>query len=472
MKNRFFTLTLALMMCLTYFPLTALAAYEAESNNDYKTATAISLNTPIDASFTNTYRGNALDYDYDWYRITLEQSGSLQLNLRRSSQSILIVEVYGVDTAGALNQIYTRTFDQLINPIEDYTVRDSDMIYIPKGDYYIRLYANMRQEIAADYTVSASYVPCSAGTTELEPNNEYKSASVIGVNTPVESSFTNVYHGNSLDYDYDWYKVTLNKTGTLQLQIKKPPLSNVRFVIYGTDSGSLKELYANNFVEKYNSVEDAVTEISGRMGVSGGDYYIQAFSNMPRDIVSSYTMTVITDAVDAPSSWAASQVNAAINAGLVPQGLQAKYTQAATRAEFCALAATLYETATGQEITGRKTFTDTKDVNVEKLASIGVVSGTNAEGTVFNPDARLTREQAATMLSRLASAIGNPLPKQAATFADNAAISSWAKESVGQMQSAGIMGGIGNNIFSPQGEYTREQSIVTILRLYDVIVVS
>ena len=36
------------------------------------------------------------------------------------------------------------------------------------------------------------------------------------------------------------------------------------------------------------------------------------------------------------------------------------------------------------------------------------------------------------------------------------------------MQAAEIMGGTGDNMFSPLGDYTREASIVTILRLFDI----
>jgi hypothetical protein len=31
------------------------------------------------------------------------------------------------------------------------------------------------------------------------------------------------------------------------------------------------------------------------------------------------------------------------------------------------------------------------------------------------------------------------------------------------------MGGVGDNRFDPQGTYTREQSIVTIIRLFDLL---
>ena len=170
---------------------------------------------------------------------------------------------------------------------------------------------------------------------------------------------------------------------------------------------------------------------------------------------------------DQPSSWAQEQVNAAVEAGLVPESLQFKYTQTATRAEFCALAVELYEKVTGSEITQRATFSDTTDVNVQKMAGIGVISGIG--NNQFNPNGELTREQAATILVRLADALGRPLPEGAASFADNSSIASWALDSVGRAKAGGIMDGTGNNTFSPQGAYTREQSIMTAYRLFETM---
>lgn len=175
----------------------------------------------------------------------------------------------------------------------------------------------------------------------------------------------------------------------------------------------------------------------------------------------------VTPPADTPSSWAVEQVNAAIAAGIVPDSLQSKYTQPATRAEFCALAVELYETVKGSEITERTTFTDTSDVNVQKMGALSVVTGVG--GGRFDPNGTLTREQAATMLARLAEAVGKPLAAQAPTFTDNAAIASWAFDAVGQMQASGVMGGVGNNTFAPQVSYSREQSILTMLRLYESV---
>jgi len=119
---------------------------------------------------------------------------------------------------------------------------------------------------------------------------------------------------------------------------------------------------------------------------------------------------------------------------------------------------------TGREITARQQFNDTTDINVQKMGGLGVVSGVG--GGYFAPDRTITRQEASVMLARLAYAVGQPLPTSAPTFADSTAISSWAIDSVGQVQSAGIMDGVDNNTFAPNGTYTREQTIVSMLRLF------
>ena len=101
------------------------------------------------------------------------------------------------------------------------------------------------------------------------------------------------------------------------------------------------------------------------------------------------------------------------------------------------------------------------------MAALGVVTGTG-DGA-FDPGGLLTREQAATMLARLSDAVGAPLPAGSPTFSDAASISSWASEAVGRVQAGGVMSGTDTGAFDPAGPYTREQSILTMLRLYHTI---
>ena len=170
---------------------------------------------------------------------------------------------------------------------------------------------------------------------------------------------------------------------------------------------------------------------------------------------------------DSASSWAHADIELAVMLGLVPPHLQSNYTSATTRAEFAALGVAMYETFTGRVITGHVSFADTTDINVGKMAYLGVVGGVG--NNMFAPNSPLTREQAATLTARLMAVMGHPLPVYAPTFADSHTISLWAVIAVGQVQAANIMGGVGNNMFSPQGSYTREQSIITMLRLFDMV---
>jgi len=183
--------------------------------------------------------------------------------------------------------------------------------------------------------------------------------------------------------------------------------------------------------------------------------------------INEHSTTTTTPNLNTASTWAHDGIIGAFELGLIPQALQNNFTANTSRAEFSALAVALYETVTGRVIAGRMQFNDTTDINVQKMGYLGVVTGVG--GGNFAPNDTITREQAAVMIARLANAMRRPLPLASATFADNADISSWAIEGVGQVQGVGIMGGVGNNVFAPRGMYTREQSIITMLRLFDLL---
>jgi len=163
------------------------------------------------------------------------------------------------------------------------------------------------------------------------------------------------------------------------------------------------------------------------------------------------------------SAWARDNISQAFELGLVPQNLMRNYTANITRAEFAALAVAFYESTPERVITARAQFNDTNDINVQKMGGLEVVDGVG--GGNFAPNRTITRQEAAVMLARLAYAVGEPLPPAESTFYDNDRLAPWAIDAVGRVQAAGIMGGIGNNTFHPNGTYTREQSIATMLRL-------
>jgi len=186
-------------------------------------------------------------------------------------------------------------------------------------------------------------------------------------------------------------------------------------------------------------------------------------------LVVSMLLSLVTisyaDSDDIPAEWAKSFVNSAMDKGLVPIELQCDYRQAITRAEFCALATRVYEYIVGEEINDRKSFDDTDDVNVQKMAAVGIVNGTGLN--CFSPDTKLTREQAAAILCNLADALGKPFEEAKPVFFDNDLIADWAVPFVGKVQKNGIMkGGTGTPpAFQPKHGYSRQDSITTLMNV-------
>ena len=207
------------------------------------------------------------------------------------------------------------------------------------------------------------------------------------------------------------------------------------------------------------SVDRTTAETTLAQYTSGG--VTKLVNNDYRDVLNQLEAAVERDR--RPSDWAAAEVDAAAEKGYVPTALAKNYTAPITRAEFCRLAVQFYERYTGETVDAAADFTDTQDSAVRKMAGLGVVNGVG--GGRFDPDGTLTRQDAAAILMRLAGVMGYEPAAAENSFADRAAIAGYALDFVAEAAAAGIMNGTGDGNFSPTASYTREQSILTIVRL-------
>ena len=92
---------------------------------------------------------------------------------------------------------------------------------------------------------------------------------------------------------------------------------------------------------------------------------------------------------------------------------------------------------------------------------------TGADDTHFEPDAMLTREQAAVILHNYLTATGAQLTTDDSlpSFSDTDRISEYAKDAVRAIQTAGLMHGKENNCFDPTGTATRADVAVILQNL-------
>ena len=129
------------------------------------------------------------------------------------------------------------------------------------------------------------------------------------------------------------------------------------------------------------------------------------------------------------------------------------------------MATILYRLAGTPTVSGTDSYTDTQPGAwyadaVLWASQNGVVSGYG--GGLFGTNDPLTREQMATMLWRYS---GSPSANAGSHFADEGSIASWAGTAVDWARENGYMGGVGADLFQPQGQATRAQ-MATILTRY------
>ena len=214
------------------------------------------------------------------------------------------------------------------------------------------------------------------------------------------------------------------------------------------------------------------------------------------------TPVVDTDATSVTySNWAAEDIITAISMGYLDDDpdvfgyqpavtdlLGSDYTKAITRGQFAALAIRYYETLmgdiTGEDYTipvnsGDDVFADSiGNTDMAKAYTLGILGGYNSapdrSGVYVGPNDNITREQAATMLTRMMECLIDDFDSVGRTgwtvwYADNLPftdeIADWAYDGVRAVYGVGAMTGTSSTTFSPKSNYTIEQSIVTLMRI-------
>jgi hypothetical protein len=169
------------------------------------------------------------------------------------------------------------------------------------------------------------------------------------------------------------------------------------------------------------------------------------------------------------------EVSKAIESNLVPFEYQAAYTFNIKRYEFCSIIVEFLEEyfdTTREEIIEdnnidlvnlTQTFVDGINEDVAICLNLGIVKGRG--NGIFDGESEITREEAAVMLANLAKYLGLNTVADEAKLNDKKEVSEWAVDAVNFVLDNKFMQGVGNDIFSPKSNITREQTYIIICRI-------
>ena len=255
-----------------------------------------------------------------------------------------------------------------------------------------------------------------------------------------------------------------------------------------TTEGGKKAIDASNYIAgggvtfRYGDSEDALLTIgdSSRGEIMGGTIAMDpAYQKPYMEFVVGGTTPPPANPLDTASSWAKAGITEAIGKGFVPRDLQNNYTNVITRQEFCRMAISWLEYATGKNIdtllpekhltVNAAWFSDTQDPNILAAYALGITSGESAPTETtpgrFNPNGQFSRQQAATMLRSTCRAYGADVSDcPDAGWTDIASVASWAVDSVNFCYTNDLMAGGSTTalVFNPAATFSREMSILTL----------
>lgn len=213
-------------------------------------------------------------------------------------------------------------------------------------------------------------------------------------------------------------------------------------------------LYANTGSCKWTYVPSTLSSTTSSLqGYVKGPETLVAVVNTQRfsDVASGY--------------WAGPYIDQMAADGIINGFPHGTFAPAAnlTRAQFVKMV----DTALGVTIptSGATPFTDVPVGEwyapyVAATVHAGWIQGTSAD--TFSPNAPITREEVATIISR---AFRLPTSQTPLSFADDSMISSWALQGVQNAVASGVLQGMPGNVFQPEAYTTRAQAAAVLTRI-------
>ena len=162
------------------------------------------------------------------------------------------------------------------------------------------------------------------------------------------------------------------------------------------------DFYTDEYLQTYDIFKDG--NFTGGRGnyysSGGGNEFFEAYHNVAFSAHPVSALAKVSDPkTDVPSSWAEEEINAAIEAGLVPEHIQKNYTQPVSRGNVAQMYINFLEKYSGKSIDefltqkgvsiNTEAFTDTNDEAVLAANALGIIKGVG-DGK-FEPDGTFTR---------------------------------------------------------------------------------
>ena len=521
MKKRTLSFLLALVMCLSLLPMTALAA--GDTLKDVPLPKPMAPNYFVAGSEYETH-------DHTIRMITVFDNSMVQLATEEDVDSEAFWAKYGITNEGYYEFDLWMQYDVNIDGRGwQYTPAWDEDRYNYTGAYDMGYdYNGVREDLVDEFTLADTYWENTRALygdmVYLAGQDEYGGDiwrfDLENHSAQVRCRYIMAYISNDewVTRTGEWSDIAVIGKGSTQripvapTSYAAPVISNMRVVPpegYQTEAHVYFELDTPDAVwdaELYYVMNDewGLDELDAQINVNGGGWETVYVANSHWPLYEGDRQTSSTKAITEEShvqlrvryggalgysdwsnilevnapNWQASatfmpEIQKADEWGLIPDCLEGQdLTKRITRGEFAAVCVKLYENLSGKKATAAPadTFTDTTDPEILKAFQVGITNGKYDGGKRFAPDEGLNRQECATMLTRVYKKVSLPgwtladdanfqlQFTQPALFKDDADIGGFARNSVYFMAANGVINGYGDGTFHPRNTTAAQEA--------------
>lgn len=278
--------------------------------------------------------------------------------------------------------------------------------------------------------------------------------------------------------DLELIKVNWNNPDNVKNDVLNGVISNVKLSIdYKIDNGKfLSELKLSPITADYNSQGIVFNPFSDIKNANAFNskiemriYYTYFKKGVFYKSKSIDTVSLGHEShVHGGKHWSKNDIQLAIGLNIIPESAKEDISAPTTRIEFIKILMGLDNHIARHEVNAVYSFNDCSDPDVTKAYNLGIIEGES--NSLFLPNNNITREEMSTIIYRYLVLIGkiNGIEVKTSKLLDFNNVSSWAKKSVLNLLSLGIIKGDENSMLQPKQNVTREQAIVIITRILDI----
>lgn len=203
--------------------------------------------------------------EMDYFNFKLSKPGSIKIDFDFDINGRYIVKLVNVTNNKVVQNL---TFDSQVNTTTGRYSKSGNKIRVDDGKYQITVSTSSYHHSDEEYKLIVNYDSETGNNYEKEDNDTAKTSMIIDPNRRIIGNLDS-------SSDVDYYMVELDDNGSIQLRMEYDKSTEYSVTLYSETNAQLNQIMTIRFSNGNVAMQDKLIDISDRIRVPEGNYYIK-----------------------------------------------------------------------------------------------------------------------------------------------------------------------------------------------------